>query len=133
LKRNGKVYTKILTHVSKAQILPILQGKILNDLTTTIYTDGFRSYDSLVDLGYNHYRIYHDKDEFARGKNHINGIESFWAYAKHRLSKFKGFKKNLFYLHLKETEWRFNNRHLTIDQRIKTLKTLLKKYQERDV
>ena len=36
-----------------------------------------------------HYRVKHFKNEFANGKNHINGIENFWGYAKHRLSKFK--------------------------------------------
>ena len=42
-------------------------------------------------------------------KNHINGIENFWGYAKHRLSKFKGIKKDNFLLHLKECEFRYNN------------------------
>ena len=37
-------------------------------------------------------------------------IESFWAYAKLRLSKFKGVKRQNFILHLKECEFRFNNR-----------------------
>ena len=39
----------------------------------------------------------------------INGIENFWGYAKHRLSKFKGIKKENFLLHLKECEFRYNN------------------------
>ena len=49
----------------------------------------------------------------ANSKNHINGIENFLTttcvatvnrrgYAKHRLSKFKGIKKENFLLHLKE-------------------------------
>ena len=37
-------------------------------------------------------------------------IDSFWAYAKLRLSKFKGVKRQNFILHLKECEFRFNNR-----------------------
>ena len=39
------------------------------------------------------------------GRNHINGIESFWAYTKHRLTKFKGIRKDFFYLYLKESEF----------------------------
>ncbi|MCK5920061.1 MAG: IS1595 family transposase, partial [Methylococcales bacterium] len=42
--------------------------------------------------------------------SHINGIESFWGYAKIRLVKFKGMNKRTFNLHLKECEFRFNNR-----------------------
>jgi transposase len=48
--------------------------------------------------------------EFVRGNSHINGIESFWSYAKIRLVTFHGMDKRTFNLHLKEGEFRFNNR-----------------------
>lgn len=108
LKRNGKVYTVIVKNCERKQLMPIIKGKILED--STIYTDGWTSYDSLVLNGYKYYRIYHSKDEFARGKNHVNGIESFWSYAKRRIAQFNGVPKNKFILHLKESEWRFNHR-----------------------
>jgi transposase len=54
--------------------------------------------------------VHHGKNEFVRGNSHINGIESFWGYAKTRLVKFKGMDKNMFNLHLKECEFRFNQR-----------------------
>ena len=41
---------------------------------------------------------------------HINGIESFWSFAKRRLAKFNGLPSASFPLFLKETEFRFNNR-----------------------
>ena len=47
-------------------------------------------------------RVHHEKNESARGKTHINGIERFWGYAKTRLSKFRGIPKKSFYLPLKE-------------------------------
>ncbi|STZ51194.1 putative insertion element transposase [Neisseria dentiae] len=63
-------------------------------------------------MGYEkHLRVHHGADEFARGAQHINGIESFWGYAKNRLVKFNGVSKQTFYLHLKKTEFRFNHRH----------------------
>ena len=37
-----------------------------------------------------------------------NGIESFWAVAKGRLTLFHGIADASFYLHLKECEFRFN-------------------------
>jgi len=107
LKRNSRVYTQIVDNCSKKELLPIIQGKVLED--TDIYTDGWKSYDGLVTLGYKHHRIYHSKNQFARGKNHVNGIESFWSYTKTRLSKFRGFNKN-FPLHLIESEFRFNHK-----------------------
>ncbi|MCK5517932.1 MAG: transposase [Alphaproteobacteria bacterium] len=71
-------------------------------------------YNGLVDIGYGHFCVDHGKNEFVRGKNHVNGIEGFWGLAKVRLTKFKGLPKHTFHLHLKETEWRFNNRSFNI-------------------
>jgi len=85
LKRNGKVFTQILENCQRRELIPIIKGKILEE--STIYTDGWKSYDSLVLNGYQHHRIYHSQNEFARGKNHVNGIESFWSYTKRRLMK----------------------------------------------
>jgi len=56
------------------------------------------------------YRVFHSQNEFARGKCHVNGIESFWSFAKRRLAQFNGLSDQTFYLHLKECEWRFNLR-----------------------
>ena len=82
-----------------------------NQYNSVIHSDGWRRYNELVDFGNKkHFRVHHSKNEFARGNSHINGIESFWGYAKTRLVKFKGMNKNIFELHLKECEFRFNNR-----------------------
>lgn len=105
LKRNGKVYTKIVENCSKAELMPIIKGKILEG--STINTDGWKAYNGLILNGYKHYRVFHSHNEFARGKCHVNGIESFWSYVKRRLNKFNGTKKN-FELFLKESEFRFN-------------------------
>ena len=108
-KRNGRVYTQIIPNCRKASIQAIIRGKV--DLTSTIHTDGFRSYDGIVHMGYRkHYRVQHGNDEFVRGTAHINGIEGFWGLAKTRLVKFKGMSRSTFYLHLKECEFRFNHR-----------------------
>lgn len=109
LKRNGKVYTEVVSDCSKATLQGIIRGRV--DVESVIHSDGWRGYDGLVDLGYKkHFRVQHGKDEFVRGKSHINGIEGFWGFAKSRLSRFRGIHKSTFYLHLKECEWRFNNR-----------------------
>ena len=107
-KRNGRVYTEIVENVKARTLQRIIKGRVSFD--STLYTDGFRSYDSIVHLGYQkHYRIYH-QDNYVQGDVHINGIEGFWGYAKVRLVKFRGLSKNTFYLHLKECEFRFNYR-----------------------
>jgi transposase len=109
LKRNGKVYTKIVPNCSRARLQAVIRGKV--DLESTIHSDGWTGYNGLVDLGYKkHYRVQHGKNEFANGTSHINGIENFWGIAKMRLSKFRGLSKSTFYWHLKECEFRFNHR-----------------------
>ncbi|PJK14014.1 IS1595 family transposase [Lysobacteraceae bacterium NML07-0707] len=119
LKRGDCVYTEIVPDASKATLQAIIRGKV--DPNSIIHTDGWRGYDGLVDLGLEkHFRVNHGNNEFVKGSRHVNGIESFWSYAKHRLAQFHGVRKDKFELHLKETEFRFNHRNLDL------YKTLLK-------
>ena len=109
-KRGGQVYTEIVPDCSKKTLQTIIRGKI--DAAAMVNTDGWRGYDGLVDVGFDrHFRVRHGQDEFVQGASHINGIESFWSFAKARLQPFKGVPKHTFLLHLKESEFRFNHRY----------------------
>lgn len=117
LKRKGKVYTEIVSDCSKKTLQDIIRGKV--DPETIIHSDKWRGYNGIVDLVYKkHCRVDHSKNEFVRGRSHINGIESLWGFAKTRLSKFRGMNKDNFYLHLKECEFRFNYRKENIYAKI---------------
>jgi transposase len=108
-KRNGKVYTEIVPNCARKTLQAIIRGRI--EPESVIHSDGWRGYDGLVDLGYKkHFRVNHGSNEFVQEKSHINGIESFWGYAKTRISRFRGMSKSTFPLHLKECEFRFNHR-----------------------
>ena len=110
LKRGDDVYTEIVPNASKAILQAIIRGKV--DIASVIHTDRWRGYDGLVDVGFDkHHRVNHGNNEFARGNAHVNGIESFWSFAKRRLAQFNGVAKHTFELHLKETEFRFNHRN----------------------
>jgi len=124
-KRNGHghVYTWIVNNCQIPTIIPIINNKVLQG--STIYSDDLGTYRFLY-LQYDHKLTYHGRSQFAEGTNHINGIESFWAYAKHRMRKFKGIQKSGFLTYLKESEWRFNNRHKNI---AKEVLNLIKKYR----
>jgi transposase len=116
-KRNGKVYTEIVPNVQKKTLQNIIRGKVALD--SVIHSDMWRGYNGLVDVGYSkHLRINHSDDVFAIGDIHINGIESFWSYAKRRLQKFNGVPTKTFYLHLKECEYRFNHRTENLKQKL---------------
>jgi len=110
LKRGNCVHTEIVPDTSKAMLQAIIRGKV--NPNVVIHADGWRGYDGLVDVGVDrHFRVNHGGNEFVRGSKHVIGIESFWNYAKHRLTQFHGVAKHTFALHLKETEFRFKHRH----------------------
>jgi len=109
LKRGDEVWTQIVPNAKKRTLQRLIRGKV--SLDSVIHSDGWVGYDGLVDVGFaKHLRVRHADNEFAVKENHINGIESFWGYAKHRLARFKGIRQEKFFLHLKETEFRFNHR-----------------------
>ena len=122
LKREGHVYTQIIKSAEKTAVMPIIRRVVASG--SDIYSDGWKSYDALAVYGYNHKKVKHSENEFAREDGtHINGVESYWSWTKRRLAQFNGISQRQFGRHLLESEWRFNHRnHLSKD-----LKILLKK------
>jgi transposase len=108
LERDGKVYTRVVEHVSKEELMAVIRKKTRKG--TVYYTDTFRSYNSLKRLG-KHHTLSHAKNLVDRKTgNHINGIEGFWSFAKHILYNYRGVSKYHFPMYLKEVEYRFNHR-----------------------
>lgn len=121
-KRNdGTVYTKIIENAQRKTLFPIIK-EIIRTQDLMIYADKFSAYDGLVFDGYKHKRINHSKRYSNQKGTHINGIENFWSFAKQRLAKFHGLSRKNFYLHLKESEFRYNKKH----DMVKVLRTKLR-------
>ena len=95
----------MIPHVQSATLLPIIRERVKPD--SFVYTDAFQSYNALDVSEFYHHHINHSTD-FAKGKNHINGIGNFWNQAKRVLRKYNGIDKGSFPLFLKECEFRFN-------------------------
>lgn len=121
LERDGRVYTRVVQSVSAAVLMDIIRKKSRKG--SVYYTDSFRSYNSLHRYG-KHYRVNHGKQFKSKSKyhSHINGIEGFWSFCKHKLYNYRGVSKNNFPLYLKEMEWRYNHRNENM------LKLLIKIY-----
>lgn len=108
LERDGQVYTKVVEHVSADTLMAHIQ--ITTRKGSVYYTDAFRGYQSLRRYG-KHHTVNHSKSLVdRRTKNHINGIEGFWSFAKHILYNYRGVSKYHFPMYLKENEYRFNHR-----------------------
>lgn len=110
LKQRNKVFTELVPACSKTTLQGVIHGLIAPD--TVIHSEGWRGYDGLVDVGFGkHFLIQHGNNQLADTESQSdNNIESFWRFAKRRLTKFNGVPEHTFYLHLKETEFRFNHK-----------------------
>ena len=108
LERHGKVRVTVVKNVSAETLLELTVKCVRRG--SIVYTDKFKSYDSLMFCGYRHLKVDHSK-RFASGKVYINGLEGFWSWAKERLIKYHGVSKSNFPLYLKELEFRYNNRN----------------------
>ena len=111
LERDGLVKVEVVKDVSARTLIDMTIKTVKRG--SIVYTDKFRSYDSLMFCGYRHLKLDHKKI-FSTGKVYINGLEGFWSYAKERLIKHHGVSKEKFPLYLKEMEFRYNNRNTTI-------------------
>lgn len=109
-KRQEKVYTKIMPECAKSHYNNIING--FRSPGSLASCDALSDWDVLVDVGYGKCcRIDHGNDDIAQGSSQIKAIEGFWGLVKTRLAKFRGMSKSTFYLHLKESEFRYNYRN----------------------
>ena len=123
-REDGTVSTHIIKNASKSTLMPIVR-KLIHQEDSVVYTDGWRGYDGLVFDGYKHQRVNHSRRYSNRKGTHINGIENFWGFSKQRLAKFHGLSRHTFYLHLKECEFRYNNRGVILKLLKKIMRSLL--------
>lgn len=110
-------------HIKKADsrtILPLVY--LVIEPGSRVYTDSWRSYNPLGDNGYVHRSINHRKKQYVKKEGdfliHTGTIDKYFGSAKDRLIKFCRLHPTTLDLHLKECEFRYNNK--------KDLKTTLK-------
>ncbi len=80
-QRKGKVLTFPISSRSRDSLLPLITQHIKPG--SLYYTDDWIAYASLSISG-NHVVVPKEKG-IARGRDHLNGVEGFWSYAKHWL------------------------------------------------
>lgn len=105
-RRNGHVVTFPVSSRGKDTLAPLITRNTKPG--SLYYTDDWFAYTFLPIRG-NHVVVKKEKG-VPRGRDHLNGIEGFWSYAKHWLYPYRGVPAKYFHLYLKEIEWRFNHR-----------------------
>lgn len=106
LKRNGNVKVFPIKGRGTEKILPLVYQNTRPG--SLYYTDDWHTYGSLSVRG-NHVVVTKNRG-CPKGRDHLNGIEGFWSYAKNWLYNYRGVPKKFFHLYLAETSYRFNQR-----------------------
>ncbi len=120
-KRNGKVRVFPVSNRKAETLLPLIEAHTA--VGSLYYTDDYHAYASLAVRG-NQVVVQKEKG-IPKGRDHVNGIEGFWSYAKHWLYQYRGVPRHRFHLYLKEVEWRFNHRNQDL---VPLLSELLERY-----
>ncbi len=104
---NGNIFADGLNDIDKTSIYELQQAKLQNNE----HMNGLRrfmKYHAIADFdAWRLYRI----DNSVANKMQTDEIAVFWGNAKSRLLKFRGLNKSTLYLHVKECEFRYNNRN----------------------
>jgi len=82
----------------------------------------------LATRGYVHRTVEHQKKEYARGKNYINGLEGFFGYLKRKLAAKGGVRREYLSLFLGEYVWRYNHRKTNTKEKVNHLMKLLEDF-----
>lgn len=121
LERGGRVI--LLPMPSRARpFIELMISKVV-EKGTFVYTDHEGGMNELHLLGYKHCRINKSKGHVSPEGWHTNNIESFFREMNgYRRKQFKGIPKHTVDMHIKEREFRYNNRGKVEE----TLRSLLK-------
>lgn len=105
----GKVAAFVVESASKEELLPHVQTKVLP--ASTVYTDEWKSYDRLGEMGYTHERIHHAEKVYVSGDVHTQTIEGFWANTKRGIrGVYHSVSDRYLQSYLDEYVFRYNNR-----------------------
>ncbi|MEL1262988.1 IS1595 family transposase [Pseudoxanthomonas putridarboris] len=106
IKRNGQVKAMPIAAHDRASVMQQIDAHSREG--SLYYTDEWQAYATLRLRG-EHVMIRKEKGR-PLGRDHINGIEGFWSYAKNWLYPYRGVPSQYFHLYLAEVCYRFNHR-----------------------
>ena len=105
----GKVVAKVAENTKRAHLFGHAKEHILP--ASSVYTDEYRSYNGLADLGYSHSRVNHSQGVYVSGDVHTNTIEGFWSTVKRGIGgNYHAVSTKFLQYYLDEFCFRYNNR-----------------------
>ena len=106
VQRNGLVKAQPIPAHDRVSVMRVIQAESREG--ALYYTDEWQAYATLRLRG-DHVVVRKQKGR-PLGRDHINGIEGFWSYAKNGLYPYRGVPRKHFHLDLGEICYRFNHR-----------------------
>lgn len=109
-KKDSFIYTDKVGDIDTAWMYDWFKGKAVAD-PELIRKHHLHLYSGIAD--FNSIRLFRINDaqpNGTRGRSQIDEIDLFWGMLKSRLIKFRGLNGSTLYLHVKETEFRYNYR-----------------------
>ena len=87
------------------------KGDLLNG-SLEYFSKHLAGYQAFIDPdGWKLLRVDQNLFMLKKTRGYVDELDTFWALARTRFSKFRGLNRTSLYLHLKESEFRYNHRH----------------------
>ena len=109
-KAHQAIYTTHIQNVDASWLNNWVRGKVQVEKEMLQHND-LQIFDAIADLGRTKLHRVNNAEHFIKGKSKIDEIDLFWGILKSRIVKFRGLNTGTTYLHIKETEFRYNNRN----------------------
>jgi len=124
-RSNDSVHTELVPDCSSPLLHNIVSGD--QELASVFQPkDWVSRYHGMVDVRLaQYYPVQWHGSQYLRSAREMNGSEPFWVFTRRRLQRFMGIPRHTYYLHLKETEYRYNRPR---DKLYLELLALLRKY-----
>ncbi|MDO8616713.1 MAG: IS1595 family transposase [Dehalococcoidia bacterium] len=109
VQRGGRVVATKTPDVTRATVLPLIRQHVMP--RSIVYTDEYRTYNTLPAHGYAHHRIHHSSKVYVRGDVHTNTIEGFWSLVKRGIGGvYHSVSDKYLQSYLNEYAFRYNHR-----------------------
>jgi transposase len=109
VQRRGRVRATVVPDSKRITLMPIVAARVLP--RTMVYTDEFKSYSRLPQMGYAHRRVHHAAKVYVDGDVHTNTIEGFWSLVKRGIDGvYHAVSAKYLQTYLNEYSFRYNHR-----------------------
>ena len=109
-KSGQGIYTKHIHHVDPSWLNNWVRGKVQVD-KSLLEQRQLHIFDAIADFSRTKLYRVNNAEPLMKGRSKIDEIDLFWGILKSRIVKFRGLNSGTTYLHIKETEFRYNNRN----------------------